>query len=104
MTSTPPTTGPMIPPIGKMLVNMPIARSRSRPNWSATMPVADGMIAPAARPWNTRTHDEGGDVARHPAHSEVRVNIVMATRKIVLRPNWSLSLPAMGMDMIWPSA
>jgi hypothetical protein len=32
--------------MGKILVNMPMARSRSAPNWSETMPVADGMNAP----------------------------------------------------------
>ena len=35
-----------MPPIGKIEVNSPIARSRSGPNWSETMPVADGMNAP----------------------------------------------------------
>src|ERR1700735_3897681 len=46
--------GPMIPPTGRMEVNMPTARSRSAPKWSATIPVADGMKAPPPRAWMNR--------------------------------------------------
>ena len=44
-----------MPPIGKMLVNMPTARSRCRPKCSATMPVADGMNAPPPSAWTARS-------------------------------------------------
>ncbi len=46
LTNRPPMTGPIAPPIGKIDVNIPIARSRFLPKWSATMPVAEGTIAP----------------------------------------------------------
>ena len=46
VTKTPPMTGPMMPPMAKMLVNRPSARSRARPYWSATIPVAAGISAP----------------------------------------------------------
>ena len=50
----PPKTGPTMPPIGKMLVNMARALSRSRPKWSATMPDAEGMKAPPPMAWISR--------------------------------------------------
>ncbi len=46
VSTMPPSTGPRMPPIGNTLANRPSARSRLRPNCSATMPVADGMNAP----------------------------------------------------------
>ncbi len=55
VTNTPPRTGPMIPPIGKMLANSPTARSRSLPNSSVTIPVADGMNAPPPMAWTARS-------------------------------------------------
>ena len=55
VTNTPPRIGPTMPPIGKIQVNSPIARSRSGPNWSETMPVADGMIAPPPIAWTARS-------------------------------------------------
>ncbi len=51
---TPPMIGPRMPPIGKIEVNIPIARSRSRPNCSETMPVATGMNAPPPIAWKAR--------------------------------------------------
>jgi len=55
VTNTPPSTGPMIPPIGKMLENRPTARSRFWPNIWATIPVADGMKAPPPTAWTARS-------------------------------------------------
>ena len=53
----------MIPPIGKMLENRPSARSRSRPNIWATIPVADGMKAPPPMAWTPAQRDQQVDVA-----------------------------------------
>ena len=55
VTKIPPRTGPMSPPIGKMLANSPTARSRSLPNRWVTMPVADGMKAPPPMAWIARS-------------------------------------------------
>ena len=55
VTNTPPSTGPMMPPIGKMLEKRPTARSRSEPKISETIPVADGMKAPPPIAWTARS-------------------------------------------------
>ena len=55
VTNTPPSTGPMMPPIGKMLEKRPTARSRSVPKISATIPVADGMRPPPPIAWTARS-------------------------------------------------
>ena len=39
-----------------------------------------------------------------PQHSEETVNTTAATRNTFLRPYMSLSFPARGMAMTWPSA
>ena len=36
-----------------------------------------------------------------PQHSEATVKTATAHMKIILRPNWSLSLPATGMTSTW---
>ena len=38
-----------------------------------------------------------------PQHSEATVNTMTAIRNTRLRPNMSLSLPAIGMATTWPS-
>ena len=42
----PPTAGPISAPTGKTLTNSPMARSRSFPKVSETMPTAEGMNPP----------------------------------------------------------
>src|SRR5882757_8671283 len=86
VTKMPPSTGPMIPPIGLKLVNMLTARSRPAPNESATIPVAEGMnVAPpiACTPRSTMSHVM---LSTSPQHSDETVNTTMAQRNTVRRP------------------
>ena len=100
----PPMMGPMMPPIGRIEVNMPTARSRSSPKWSETIPVADGMNAPPPRAWVKRGSSSSQMLPAKPQHSEEAVNTAAEIRKTVLRPYMSLILPASGMATTWPSA
>jgi hypothetical protein len=104
VTMMPPTTGPMIAPMGKMLVNRATARSRSRRNCSATRPVAEGRKAPPARPCTSRDAMSCSMPAANPQASEANVKITTALRKTCLRPNWSASRPATGSATICPTA
>ena len=70
----PPMTGPMMPPIGRMEVNMPTARSRSAPKWSDTIPVAEGMNAPPPSAWMNRGISSRTMFPAKPQHSEEVVN------------------------------
>jgi len=71
-------TGPIMPPTGRMEVIMPTARSRSRPKWSATMPVAEGMNAPPPSAWMKRGSSSSGMLLAKPQASEERVNTAAA--------------------------
>jgi hypothetical protein len=97
-------TGPAIAPSGKTEVNSPMARSRSDPKWSATIPDADGRIAPAATPCTARAAMSVAMLGASPQASDASVNTATAARKTRLRPNCSAMRPATGIAMIWPSA
>ncbi len=51
----PPNMGPATPPIGKIEENIPSARSRSCPKWSATIPLAEGKNPPPPSDWISRS-------------------------------------------------
>ena len=93
-----------MPPIGKIEVNMPTARSRCSPKWSDTMPVADGMNAPPPSAWMNRGISSIGMLEAKPQHSEAMVKMAAEIMKTFLRPYMSLILPAIGIAMTWPSA
>jgi hypothetical protein len=44
-----------MPPIGKIEENMPSARSRSGPKWSATIPLAEGRKPAPPTDWRRRS-------------------------------------------------
>jgi hypothetical protein len=85
-----------------MLEKSPMARSRSRPNRSATIPIADGMKPPPPSAWMNRNTISQATFIASPHINEATVNVATNTRNMRLRPQLSLSRPAMGMARVWP--
>jgi hypothetical protein len=92
----PPRFGPMMLPIGCMLVSRPIACARRSGYCSATMPTDDGTSPPPPTACTPRAKIRNQIFGAIAHSSEPNVKIPTHTRKTRLRPNESLSLPDSG--------
>jgi hypothetical protein len=98
--SHPPRFGPIIHPIGKILLNSPIARCLESGNASATIPVAEGRIPEPPSAWMKRKKISSSMLGATLHNNEPKVNKMTQDMKVDFLPRTSLTFPARGNEAV----